>query len=343
MSKELGNPFNTLIDAAATDPIAAVSLTTDAPMTLSPSTASPASVAELDLHINALIQHVFAITVSRSPAPPAHQPRVYMEEIVPLCAQQLPLLSVEILDQALFERILLSNPVDFLLPADASPADAQPVVEQRVITYLHGAFVRNARRAAAASATALQTASGRIEELIVRNAATAVKQPALYEGQRYAEQLLEVLRDADLEPEFTGRFLSLLVREILVEADAEELANMTAMFALVFDEMRARAKVGSLGTVEPWIVPAMMLFAGDRSNADLAMLLVEYNRPKSVVGGGGTVHGSAYQSTLWGELLRMSVLPKQQGTATEFFQVSVIYLFVLVFYVFRQLYLKAST
>lgn len=323
MSKELANPFNTLIGAAESadpkPPAVAATTATMPPTTNTPSAAAAAATA-LDRQINAHIQQVFAITVSRSPVPPAHQPLVYMEEIVELCALQPPLLSLDVLDQALFERILLPNPADFLLPADADAAAA--VVEQRVLTYLHGAFLRNARAAAAAP---LAPARARIEELIVRNAATAVKQPALYEGQRYAEQLLEILRDAELDAEWTGRFVSRLVAETVAEADAEELASMRTMFALVFGEMRARAATAALGTVEPWIVPAMLLFGADKANAELAMLLVEYNEPKrtaaGAAGGATAVNGAAYEATLWGDLLRVSIMPKQQGARAEYFQV----------------------
>lgn len=287
------------------------------------------ATAAADRQINALIEQVFAITVTRSPPPPAHRPLIYMEEIAPLCAQ--PLLNVAVLDQALFERLLLHNAADFLIPSSAA-ADApetRAVCEQRVLSYLLGAYVRNARHTAAATAAI----NARIAELIVRNAATAVKQPDLYEGQRFAEQLLEQLRDADADAELVGAFVSATVRECCAEADAAERANMRALFGAVFDEMRARLRGASLGTVEPWVWQVLQMMAADRQNAELAMLLIEYNGAKVAAVPGAApadqqqqqavavANGAAYENTLWGDLLRISIVPKQQGARAEYFQV----------------------
>lgn len=335
------NPFTGLIDTEtvqtptpSTPTISTIPTmdNDDKPITASNTTHAP-QINPLDKKINALIEHVFAMTVTRQPLPPRQRPLVYMEEIAPLCPQ--PILGIAVLDQALFERLLLNNPADYLLPSDV-PADQTRavVVEKRVISYLHGAYVRNARRradAATAADTCVTDACGRIDELIVRNASTAVKQPDLYEGQQYGLQLLEILQDTDMDAEWTGRFLSALVRDVLNDADAHETQNLRKVFASVFMEMRRVARTASLGTLDGWLLPALHLFAADKTNVELAMLLVDGNRPTaSAVSSMGAVvapnvalvpNGASYADTLFGDLLRLSILPKQQNGRAEYFQV----------------------
>lgn len=326
------NPFGTLVDATTDGGgIAADKNAADTIMTPPPNTAAVA-INPVDRQINALIEAVFSITVCRSPPPSVSRPLVYMDEIAPLCQQQQPaLLSIDILDQALFERLLLPNPGDFLIPNNADARVAAAVVEKRVLTYLHAAYVRNAERRRLPGRQqdkVLADACGRIGELIVRNAATAIKQPALYgEGeQRYEEQLLAILSDPDMEAETTGVFLSAVVREVAGDADEEERRAMDAVFARFFVLVRMKTVDASLGVLEPWVMPALMVFLSDRQNEELAMLLMDAQR---VDGGGGiggvapaVVNGGSYVTTLFGDLLRLSIVPKKHNGRAEYFLVS---------------------
>lgn len=297
MSKENLNPFSDLISTDSRSP------------TNSASSASKSQINAFDQKVNALIEQVFLITVNKTPQ--KNKQLVYMEEIAPL-VPRTHLLNVNILEQALFERILLPTPRDFLLPNDVKTSETEAICETKVIAYLYASYVRNDRCINQNDSMCMDTCK-RIEELIVLNVATAIKQPALFDGQNFCTQLLDILQTAE-DFHIKGKFLSNIVRDVLVDKDASDALALQQIIYPIFDEMKKRIQAASMITLDKWIVPVLMLFVSDKNNSELADLLLDYATPKP------DADGIVYADSIFGHLLRLSILPKNQNGPYEYFE-----------------------
>lgn len=300
MSKENLNPFSDLISETDT---ATVSATTSLPLT-----DSKTQINAFDQKVNALIEQVFLITVNKTPQ--KNKQLVYMEEIAPL-VQNTQLLNVNILKQALFERILLLTPRDFMLP-NVKTAETETICETNALAYLYASFVRNESCTNQNDSICMDTCK-RIEELIVLNASTAIKQPGLFDGQNFSTQLLDIFQTAEDFP-IKGKFLSNIVREVLADTDANDALALQQIIYPIFDQMKKRCEAATLITLDKWIIPVLMLFVSDKSNAQLGDLLLDYATPKS------NVDGKDYADSIFGRLLRLSILPKNQHGPFEYFE-----------------------
>lgn len=304
MSKENLNPFSDLVSAQDTTSRSTRNSTTTPPLA-----ASRSQINAFDQKINALIEQVFLITVNKTPQ--KNKQLVYMEEIAPL-VPSTQLLNVNILEQALFERILLPTPRDFLLPNDVKTSETEAICETKVIAYLFASYVRNDRCINQNDSICMETCK-RIEELIVLNVATAIKQPALFDGQDFRTQLLGIFQTAEDFP-IIGKFLSNIVRDVLVEKDANDALALQQIIYPIFDEMRKRSQAASMITLDKWIIPVLILFVSDKNNPELAELLLDYATPKP------DADGIVYADTIFGHLLRLSILPKNQNGPYEYFE-----------------------
>lgn len=295
MNKDLPNPFSELID-----PEPPVNATTkpDAP------------INAFDQKINLLIEQTFMITVNKTP--PKQRPMVFMEDIAQLLTK--PILDTNILEQALFERILLPNPADFLLPNDVKPGDHSDVTESRVLVYLHGAFIRNARAYTNQNDSIITEASAKIRELIIRNVATAVKQPDLYDGQNLGEQLLELVCNNECDSTLTGQFISDVSKEVLADNDPNDFIALMHVILRVLQEVQTQAKSATLVSLPLWIFPTIQMFVADKTNTNLANILLNFSTPPA------GANGNQFAETLFGQLLRLSILPKNQNGPAEYFE-----------------------
>lgn len=298
MNKELANPFSELINP-------------EPHVNAAPPAKPDAPINALDQKINLLIEQIFMITVNK--APPKQRPMIFMEDIAQ--AQAKPILDTDTLEQALFERILLPSPADFLLPNDVRAADHPDIIESRVIVYLHGAFVRNARSHHNPNDSIIAQASAKIRELIIRNVGTAIKQPDLYDGQHFGDQLLALVRnDADCDFTLMAQFVSEVTKEVLADNDANDVVALKKVLFHVLLEMQKQVKSATLVSPAPWIFPTLQIFVGDKTNAALANILLDFATPPA------GANGNHFAETLFGHLLRISILAKSQNGAAEYFE-----------------------
>lgn len=268
---------------------------------------SSATLNVYDQKINALIENVFLITLNKQPQ--KNKQFVFIEELQP---QANDLLNLEILEQALFERLLLLTPTDFLIPNNITSDDIDTICETRTFNYLYGAYIRNERNINE-NDTILKDASCVMRLLILRNASTAIRQPDIFEGQQFFIQWLDILRSAD-DAEMTASFLSAVVKAIHNENEATNQQDLEKIFFPMFREILKKVQIASMDTLESWILPALMLFTRDKQNTQLAELLMNFSTPPP-----GS-DGISYSNTLIGQLLGLSILPKNQNGPYEYYQ-----------------------
>lgn len=97
-----------------------------------------------------------------------------------------------------------------------------------------------------------------------------------------------------------------------------KIAIFNFRFSGVFANCLRSAKSASLITLEKWVIYVLKAFISDKTNSDLAQLLLEYTTPKPRMVG-GTIDGIQFAESLLGSLLSLSILPKTHNGPYEYF------------------------
>lgn len=176
---------------------------------------SPINV--MDKKVNSLIEHIFSITINKTPQ--KSRQLIFMEDLAAV-NPATSLMNMELLEQALFERLLLNNPRDYLIPNNTQNDETNDIAEDKVILYLYRSYERLSKWCSNQNEDSLKTECEKIKQLILRNASTAQKQPELYENQSLSEQWLTLLRNYMDEFECKCEFLSKVVADIANDNDS---------------------------------------------------------------------------------------------------------------------------
>lgn len=263
----------------------------------------------LDEKLNNLVENVFLITIDK--VPKKGKQLVFLEEVA---AYGGSLLNLELLEQALFERIMLSNPTDFLIPSNIVKDQVdQLAAETKVITYLFKTFVRNEKSINDNDCVNKENCQ-KIRELILRNVSTAIKQPMLYEEQVISSQLLDLFKDLDEDTDLKTQFLTLLAKEVMSEDEEEGLKALKLFTFPALLEAHKALKMASLGSMEVWIMPFLLAFSSDKTNPKLGEIVLDFTTPPD------NSDGIRYSDSLFGQLLSLSIMPKNHGGPYEFYE-----------------------
>lgn len=150
----------------------------------------PIESNSLDFRIHCLIEGVFKFTIDKDHVTGTKlQPLVYLEEAAGACEK--PLMDIDALEHALFERLLLGDCIPHVINANKN-VDWMVTLSE-CITYLFECYkdlivYRNNANAKNENENWAR-AIDHIIRLIVCNAATAIKQPDLYESQDIHSQV----------------------------------------------------------------------------------------------------------------------------------------------------------
>lgn len=283
-SEERNNPFKGLI----TESKEKTELSSSSPQV---------QVNALDKKINCLVEDVFKISVNANPSRKVQL--VFMEDF----AEQSPGWTLDngMLATALFDRLMMEQPSDFVIPNDIVDDNTDRVVESRVLIYLFQCYVRNAKNNTANDTIKLD-AYGKIKDMIFLNVGTMIKQPYIFSDQCISSQFIHIFSNED--DEFVGEFLSGLVKEVLSDDDPECRQALKTVFDKVFADMKQRVQSATLISLEVWIIPALIHFVSDKSNPKLAELLLDNITPPA------QEKSCLFSASLVGQLLRLSILPK---------------------------------
>ncbi|XP_031636588.1 ubiquitin conjugation factor E4 A [Contarinia nasturtii] len=270
----------------------------------------------MEQKINGLIEHIFSITINRTP--PKNKQLVFMEDLAAVNAETT-VMNMEILEQALFERLLLGNPRDYLIPNNTQNDETNDIAEDKVILYLYRSYERLSKWCHNQNNSSLNAECETIKQLILRNASTAQKQPELYDNQSLSEQWLSLFRNYQDEFECKCEFLSKIVADVAGDNEPTYMESLRNTFDDVFSNCLRLAKSATLITLEKWVLYTLKAFVSDKTNAILAQLLLNYTTPKARVAG-GKIEGIQFSETLLGALLSLSILPKSHNGPYEYFE-----------------------
>lgn len=145
--------------------------------------------------INNIVENVFHFTINPSAVEGSTDRQlIYLEELADATKPKVHI-DLEALEQALFERLLLVNTEACVIPK-TSRGFKEHVVQKQVFPYLFSSM-QNLQSYDNVTAPFIKVALEQMQGLIFRNAVTALKQPALFEGQNFTEQLVELLKHVD--------------------------------------------------------------------------------------------------------------------------------------------------
>lgn len=269
----------------------------------------------MDQKVNGLIEHVFSITINRTPQ--KNKQLVFMEDLSS-AYPSMTSMNMELLEQALFERILLPNPRDYLIPNNTQNDETDGIAEVKVILYLYRSYERLLKWTRHGNDATLKDEYEAVKNLILRNASTAIKQPDLFENQTLSEQWLHLFQNYFDDYELKCEFLSKVIADVCTDTDPSYKESMSQIFDQVFDRCIQSLKNASLITVEKWVIYTLKAFVSDKTNAKMAELLLNYTTPKARTG--GTIEGGQYAETLLGTLLSLSILPKKHNGPYEYYE-----------------------
>lgn len=251
----------------------------------------------VDKKINSLVEDVFKISVNANPS--RRVQLVFMEDFAE--QSQCWTLDNGILATALFDRLMMEQPSDFVIPNDVVDDSTDRVVESRVLIYLFQCYVRNAKNNTTNDSIKLD-AYGKLKNMIFLNVGTMIKQPYIFSDQCISSQIVHIFSNED--DELVGEFLSGLVKEVLNDDDPESRQALKTVFDKVFADIKQRVQSATLISLEVWIIPSLIHFVSDKSNPQLAELLLDNITPPT------QEKSCLFSASLVGQLLRLSILPK---------------------------------
>lgn len=144
---------------------------------------------------NNIVENVFHITINPNALEgTTDRQLVFLEDLAEASKPRIQI-DLEVLEQGLFERLLLPNPEVYVLPKKFKLYQSH-VIQKLVFPYLFSSM-QNLLSYDSNTSTIVKNVVQKMKELIFRNAVTALKQPALFEGQDFSLQLLELLQHVD--------------------------------------------------------------------------------------------------------------------------------------------------
>lgn len=148
--------------------------------------------------ITTMVEDVFAITLNPEKfvdceQKPDYIQMIYLEELAESLKPQKHI-DIETLEQALFERLMLTNITEFVLPKSSKPPYIDYVVQNKAIFYLNTAYERLKKYNASKDKFVINIVEN-MKSLILRNVCTAMEQPDIFQDQVIWQQWFDILKD----------------------------------------------------------------------------------------------------------------------------------------------------
>ena len=162
--------------------------------------------------------------------------------------------------------------------------------DDKVIIYLYQSYIRVLEETKSSGTNEILD---KIMELLFRNISTILKQTELVPSQNLSKQFLDIFNDT--------------------ENYNTERKNVLEVFYKSFDIILRMIRQASMITLEKWILGYLMAFVSDKNNSEAANILLDYIAlPENS-------DGIKYSETLLGQLLCLSITPKNNNGPYEYY------------------------
>jgi len=276
------------------------------------------SQAKECFEVNQLVEDVFLLTLNNN----LHTDRngvinelVFLEELASAVAPQ-DWIDIGTLEQALFERLLLEDPEKHVIGRNVADKRLSRTdmhaTQKEVITYLFECYRRLVRMKTGVENNGRNKIVSQMLNLVLRNAATALKQPELFESQQLHSQILQLVSDdsilkADLDTFFDG----LVQQFVLDDGESGALDTLLIAFSSTLDNIHRDLARSNLFTFNRSYLSLLHIFS---SKSHLGSVLIVHSTPKD------SHLGLSYANTILGSILSLSCLPKTHDGTYDFFE-----------------------
>ena len=210
------------------------------------------------------------------------------------------------LEQALFERLMLQNPLDHLVTDPKSKfLNHSQTIETEAVRYLVGCYRRcslviNSKKKGEKILEDILN----MKDIIVQNLVTAFKEPDFYDGQNLNEQLSDlILGSFDVETELL-ELLGSLAKKIKRE-EKENPSLLENIFHPILEKIKKTIKSSTLILFSLNTIIPLQYFL---SCPVLARILILHSFPRAR----GT--GRSYEDTVLGAIIEKSCLPAVENS-----------------------------
>ncbi|CAH0391008.1 unnamed protein product [Bemisia tabaci] len=215
-----------------------------------------------------------------------------------------------ILEQVLFERLLLDNPSGSLICCNPNRNGINDghFVDKECLSYLFECYRRLFGRRNGTSSEKKNQSIAEMIGLVLRNVTTALKQPDLYESQNLPKQIINFFVANNATDQELSSFFLDVAKEFLQETDG--MAVMLTAFTPTLNAVHEDFKIASVLILPLSHFYLLQVFA---SNPHLAQVIIDHSTPSNAA------VGKTFQDTLLGSILSISCLPRSVGESHEFF------------------------
>ncbi|XP_039314359.1 ubiquitin conjugation factor E4 A isoform X1 [Solenopsis invicta] len=235
-----------------------------------------------------LMAHVFGLTL--------HEDSDAQESLVFIDADSV--------EHAVFERLMLPDPKPRAQNVDSH------VVETQVITYLYECYCRLKHYQVNGCEDAVTNAC----QIVLRNANTALQEPALFQSQQVHSQFVALFMDDVTSKTELSSFVSGIIEELIAansESDVDNIIKKT--FAPILNIIHKEAAQSNLFTFRHQWFDLLSTFS---TIEPLAKFVVHHSTPRKKE----QVQGCVYSETLLGTLFNISCLPKKAKDPYDLFE-----------------------
>lgn len=258
----------------------------------------------------AVLEDIFRVTVSGDSASETSKGPccVFLEAL----KDSKKCLSLDVLDEVVFERLVLDEPQHHVVRKSSVPSDIADASEPRVLFYLYQCYLRLQK-----AATKLKNDDfDAIQKTMISQAVTCLCHCDVYPGSRIQEQVLHLLEEyqGDMghqdHPEHFVRKCADLIKE---RFDAEEeQVSLLEVLSPSFELLRARFSKVSVASREMFVLLALLRCF--TQTVSMATALLDFSMPS----GSGDLR--SFQDSLLGVPLCISCLPRRETDPFEFFE-----------------------
>lgn len=181
----------------------------------------------------------------------------------------------ELLAHVIFERLMLSDPKDYLVPGD----NEEDALKMDAIVYLHRAYVV-CEKARSSLPQSLEDCE-KIRSLIITNSSTCMRQPDLYPGRAIWEQWKEIMeKSEDIDTTETINFVAECVKKVYDDEDPmEALGALKANFYPLLGKLQTDISHSNMITMKKKVFWILNFFVNDKRIPQMGEVLIDYTMP----------------------------------------------------------------
>lgn len=269
------------------------------------------------LEVTQLVEDVFHLTLNNHSHTNTNDINdlVFLEELASVVAPQ-DWIDIETLEQALFERLLLEDPGRHVIGRNVCDKEKSNTnmhaTQKEVITYLFECHRRLLSMKSGPESNGRNKIISQMLSLVLRNVATALKQPALFEPQDLHSQILQLVSDSSISETDLDQFFDGLVQQfVLDDGEISAVDTLRLAFTPTLDNIHRDFARSNLFTFNRPYLRLLHIFS---TKSQLGSVLIDHSTPED------SYIGVTYADTLLGSILSLSCLPKMEDGPYEFFQ-----------------------